>query len=66
MFKVGDPVVWCGCEGEVVHVVDNDENDLFPIEVEFDDYLFKSYWFTKDGKAITWHKEPSLFKVEDK
>lgn len=60
MFKVNDKVKWMGVEGVVIGIGVADET--YPIWVSFKNG--KDGRFTRDGKQLVWHKEPSLVLVE--
>lgn len=59
MFQVGDKVRAFGVSGIVNSI---DEDDSYPVEVEFENDKHAS--FTMEGKEVEWHKEPSLVLVE--
>lgn len=65
-FEVGDPVCWCGVNGEVIDSV-NDINEAYPVRVMFADtpYPKEKFTFCRDGFSINWHKIPSLFHGHD-
>jgi len=60
MFKVGDKVKWAGVEGVVIGTGVADET--YRIWVSFKNG--EEGRFTRDGKLLDWHKEPSLVLVE--
>jgi len=57
-FKVGDIVEWCGAIGKVM-IDDNTQSLSRPICCQFGEPS-RCFYFTADGKAFPWHKEPSL------
>lgn len=61
-FSIGDKVTWCGVEG----VVQKTSCDKYTVVLFAQDGFDYGVHFTKDGKYYSWHKEPSLFHVEDK
>jgi hypothetical protein len=58
-FKVGDAVEAFGVRGLVSRIGSGDTLPVF-VELETED----TDRFTKDGRAYSWHKEPSLKLIE--
>lgn len=60
-FEVGDE---CEMWGVPCVVVEVDNGEEYPIVVKSDDVLLDT--FTKDGRHLYWHKEPSLKLIKKK